>query len=254
MERQELKEKIIHGYEYRHEHECNYVFSENRTFVCFVRGEEPYECYFCVADNDFNPLFVQEFSAYVNTCGISSSGRYAVAQTANTPTDQARTMLFDVEAGSLLWSVYAPFNWKSISGYTISDEVGLIVEHHEGYDVHYDFSGVVLNVEDLEANRYTHPDVTPYELNAIAQKYIHDVSRDGYDERAFSTALNSIKKAESFPNMSTYQLSQTSQMLGELYEKICDYDKALEAYQKALELNPKAPVKKKIKELEKICS
>lgn len=252
MDLQELKEKIIHGYEYRHEHECNYVFSENRSCACFVNGSEPFECYFCVVDNEFNPILVQELSAYVNACGISASGRYAVAQTANTQADQARTMLFDVEASALLWSIYTPFNWKSITGYAISEDAGLIVENHEGYDVHYSFDGSVLNVADLEANRYTHPDVTPYELNAIAQKYIYDVSKDGYDEDIFAVALNSLQKAASFPNMSTYQLSQTYQLLGELYEKICDYKKALEAYRKALKLNPKAPVKKKIKELEKI--
>ena len=64
--------------------------------------------------------------------------------------------------------------------------------------------------------------------------------------------LKLINSAETYPNMSSYQIMQARIMLIDLYISHKIYGNAYDLCHKTLAINPKAPVKKKIKQLEVI--
>lgn len=93
--------------------------------------------------------------------------------------------------------------------------------------------------------------ISPYaliqEANDIMKKMILDFPRNKEEK-----VLKLINSAETYPNMSSYQVMQARVMLIDLYISHKIYGNAYDLCNKALELNSKAPVKKKIKQLELI--
>lgn len=98
-----------------------------------------------------------------------------------------------------------------------------------------------------------HIDRSPYsmvqEAREIMSKMIIEISRT--KERKVVELLNS---ASTYPNMSKYQLSMARIMLADLYFSHGLFGSAYEHYKIALEDYPKAPVKRKITDLEKMKS
>ena len=98
-----------------------------------------------------------------------------------------------------------------------------------------------------------HIDRSPYsmvqEAREIMSKMIIEISKT--KERKVVELLNA---ASTYPNMSKYQLSMARIMLADLYFSHGLLGSAYEHYKIALEDYPKAPVKRKITDLEKIKS
>lgn len=98
-----------------------------------------------------------------------------------------------------------------------------------------------------------HTNCSPYNLlqeaREIMTKMILEMPRT--KEKKVIELLNA---ASTYPNMSKYQLSMARIILGDLYLSHKIYGSAYEHYNIALEDYPKAPVKRKIAELEKIKS
>lgn len=92
---------------------------------------------------------------------------------------------------------------------------------------------------------------SPYEMlqesRELMMKMILEMPRT--KEKKVVELLNA---AATYPNMSKYQLSMTRIILADLYFSHKVYGSAYEHYKIALEDYPKAPVKRKLAELEKI--
>lgn len=93
------------------------------------------------------------------------------------------------------------------------------------------------------------PTLSPYaliqEANDIMKKMILDFPRNKEEK-----VLKLINAAETYPNMSSYQITQARIMLIDLYISHKIYGNAYDLCNSLLEFNPKAPVKKKVKQLE----
>lgn len=98
-----------------------------------------------------------------------------------------------------------------------------------------------------------HIERSPYsmiqEAREIMTKMIIEISRT--KERKVVELLNA---ASTYPNMSKYQLATARIILGDLYYSHEIYGSAYEHYRIALDDYPKAPVKRKLAELEKMKS
>lgn len=95
---------------------------------------------------------------------------------------------------------------------------------------------------------YLHTRLSPYQLNADALKLIKKLDRK-FSFQIEEKIIILINAASMHPSMSEYQLSLTHQALGDCYYKHGFYESALQRYECGLSLNPRLPVKRKIKEI-----
>ena len=58
--------------------EINFILSHIDTMACFTTLSEPYHGLFAITDMDFNPIYTLETNAYINSCGISDNGEFAI--------------------------------------------------------------------------------------------------------------------------------------------------------------------------------
>lgn len=94
-------------------------------------------------------------------------------------------------------------------------------------------------------------DISPYFLNDVSNKIIDEmnIKYNIEKEKALIHILNDILNDD---NMSKYQLSLTCKKLGDYYYDAKRFKESNDIYNIGLKLNSKLPVKKKIKETEKI--
>lgn len=94
---------------------------------------------------------------------------------------------------------------------------------------------------------------SPYSILAEANRLISESTKKGgfppdYEKQIISL----LNAAESYPNMSTYQLSLAHKDLADLYSSLEITGSAIEHYEIALRMNPKIAVKKKLKQLKSL--
>lgn len=94
-------------------------------------------------------------------------------------------------------------------------------------------------------------DYTPYEYVNKANELMKQMILD-FPRKKEEKVLLLINSAETYPNMSTYQIMQARIFLIDLYISHKIYGNAYDLCLKTLEAYPKASVKNKIKKLEKI--
>lgn len=104
---------------------------------------------------------------------------------------------------------------------------------------------------EQEKEYYRKPKISPYILNEKAKKLITDIQTGIVKlEEAEQEILELLEKMKA-SNMSTYQLSITYKMMGDIYFNCNIDDKCLTMYETGISLYPNLPVKKAIKTLKK---
>ncbi len=94
---------------------------------------------------------------------------------------------------------------------------------------------------------------SPYSLLAEANRLISESMENGSFLPNYEKQIISLLNAsESYPNMSTYQLSLAHRDLADLYASLGITGSAIDHYEIALRMNPKIAVKKKLKQLKSI--
>lgn len=96
---------------------------------------------------------------------------------------------------------------------------------------------------------YMLTDLSPYRLNSDASTLISKL-RHRFSPSLEQKVIILINAAEAHPNISKYQIAATRKMLGDFYYENGYYAAALTQYRLGLELNPRMPVKRRVKELE----
>ena len=91
---------------------------------------------------------------------------------------------------------------------------------------------------------------SPYSILAEANRLISESTKEGGFPPDYEKQIVSLlNAAESYPNMSTYQLSLAHKDLADLYCSLEITGSAIEHYKIALRMNPKIAVKKRLKNL-----
>lgn len=93
--------------------------------------------------------------------------------------------------------------------------------------------------------------LSPYELVRDAKERMTKMIL-GMPKKSEKKVIEMLNSASTYPNMSKYQLAMARIMLADLYMSHKVYGSAYEHYKIALQEYPKAPIKKRLKELEKI--
>lgn len=124
-----------------------------------------------------------------------------------------------------------------------------ILQHIETKSNYIEIDNAINFLSKYYINNRRKSDVSPYFLNSLIMKFISDI-KDNYSWEkekviVYILVIDLINDNE----MSSYQLSLTFKELGDYYYNNNQSEEAIEMYTRGLNINPKLPVKKKIKEL-----
>lgn len=194
-------------------------------------------------------LVKREFDANLFNNGISDDGRWSVCQTCNSDNDDGnRLILFDLESGGMLWSVQPETGWGRNYKFDSRAEVLLLEADKFGwlrFNLHTgEFLDTALLIEKKLAIG------NGFDLHQIAADRIAQLSDTGLldesDEIVRILTLALERDLEDYPN----ERAAILRTLGETHERIGDFGSAIDCYKRALALNPRVGIKRRLSQLE----
>lgn len=198
---------------------------------------------------DGRPIGEWNFSANMLNTGISISGKFAIAQLANSSSDDGGCLvLFDLVAGKLLWKKLPESGWANTYEFDETNQ-RLRLCYGGGRKYSYTLSGDFLDQEVLEMDQILKG--TLYEralgIESRIAKLVpdDDVENSWLNEQIVRSVVEAKKARDDKMAARFYRL------LGELYERTSEQSKAIDAYRNAILADPKVGVKRRLGALEK---
>jgi DNA polymerase-3 subunit epsilon len=184
----------------------------------------------------------RRFSANLHTNGLSAGGEFAVCQTCNSPTEDGdKLSLFDLRTGALVWSVNPPTGWASSYRFDVEHQL-LGLGYGELGVFNYSLNGEFLDAERWEEAQIERGDgwgVFEVATDRLEQ-YRGTLNAKTASEllRLFDIAAERLKELGPVASIERHR--------GEIYEQLGDRQAAIAHYEKALAIDPKAGVKRKL--------
>jgi DNA polymerase-3 subunit epsilon len=182
------------------------------------------------------------FEANLHTNGLSDNGEFAVCQTCNSPTEDGNKLsFFDLRTGALIWSINPPTGWASSYRFDVERQL-LGLGYGELGVFNYSFNG-----EFLDADRWEEAQIERGDGWAIFQ-----IATDRLEQHQASLDANTASELLRLFDIAAERLQQLGSVAvierrrGEIYEQLGDKQSAIAQYEKALALDPKAGVKRKL--------
>lgn len=203
---------------------------------------------FYVFSVDGKPLTKKKFKANLYNSAISRSGRFAICQTANSPSEEDgnRLTAFDVETNTQLFSINPPSGWANSYEFDeASGKVGVLLEGIGTF--YYDRQGQFLDTERLDLARLNCDRYADVLMTAEQMMKRTDLS-----EHIAQAVLEAAQRAcrigaDNDPSWKAVALK----IQGFAHEFLHNDAEALAAFEDALKLNPKIGVKRKADSLRK---
>jgi hypothetical protein len=186
-------------------------------------------------------LLKRKFTANLATSAISKTGKYAVCQTCNSETEDSGSLfLFDVQTGKQLFSASPKAGWTS--DYHIDEERVEVVAHIRDVGAfRYDRNGVFIDAARFREQSLESKD--PFAALRAAEEYLSESSltqdRGHQVVKALDRALNQT------PAVDIKWQAEFLKWKGIAHEALKETTEALNAYEKALSINPKVGVKRR---------
>ena len=193
-------------------------------------------------------LTKRRFEANLYNSTISSSGRYAICQTANNPgkEDGNRLTAFDVERNVQLFSIHPPTGWAD--KYRFDEDIpkfGVFKDRIGTF--YYDARGNFVDSEQFLAARLN---CDRYDVILLAAEEI--LKAPELDDQLAEIALEAATRALLLgANRDPYRNVLALKMQGLAHEFLHNYKEAVTAFDEALKINPKIGVKRKADSLRK---
>jgi len=199
---------------------------------------------FYAIDRNGETLIRKRFRANLFRNELSLDGRFAVCQTANSDNDDgARLTFFDLKARDILWHCHPP-DWGTDSYEFDADKEILYLKYRDGSIFRYSFGGEFLDAERWEDERLKR--INGFELHFMARQKINSLE-DIFDSRIVNEIFLLLETALQ-RGLDPYLNEQAAihRTMGEMFEKLRQMNKAIEHYEKALDLNPRIGLKRKL--------
>lgn len=197
----------------------------------------------CAFRVDGQRLLEREFSANLGSNGISYDGSIAICQTANAPgsPDSNRHFLFDLEAGQEVAS------WVQETGWTQSYEVdparqSVVLVGQDNERVEYGFDGEMLDRSAWQRARIATGDIDV--IRALAGSLATESLPDLQDT-LFAGLNVAITSGD------PWRQARALRIRGEMHEAAGQLEAAIEAYDRALMIDPQVGVARKLAQLQK---
>ena len=191
---------------------------------------------------DGTQLVTQQFSANLMSNSLSPDGKFAICQTANAPgsADSCRYMLFDLAAGREMarWDVET--GWAEHYEWNC-EERRVYLCMKDGERVGYDFTGIMVEREAWQLRR-----IGAGDLNVI-QAVLVAASANNHPLRSEIIAGLGVAARDG----EIWQQARAYRLLGELHEQAGEISQAVKAYDKALTIDPKVGVARRVEQLRK---
>ena len=192
-------------------------------------------------------LLRRKFTANLASSSISKTGKYAVCQTCNSETEDSGSLfLFDLQTGKQLFSALPEAGWTG--DYDIDEESVEVVAHIRDVGAfRYDRNGVFIDASRFREQSLEGKD--PFAALRAAEDYLSQSSlteeRGRQIVKALDRALNQV------PAVDIRWQAEFLKWKGMAHEELGETTDALNAYEKALSINPKVGVKRRAAALAK---
>ncbi|MBS0343205.1 MAG: tetratricopeptide repeat protein [Proteobacteria bacterium] len=192
----------------------------------------------------------RHYRANVFNIGLSRCGRFAAVQTANAPNDDGNLLeVLDLDRGCTVFAVPPATGWADRYSFDTDADGRLIavgVEHKGLGRFSYSASGEFQDAQAFQAARLDKGDYATKIMSA--RDLLKTDSTADNARKALSTADAALAEgAKDAPDWS----SIAHRVRGEAYELLGQLPEALEAFERALSLNPKVGVQKRAVALRK---
>lgn len=191
---------------------------------------------------DGQKLLEREFSANLGSSGISSDGRFAICQTLHAPgsPDSNRHFLFDLEVGQEIAS------WMQETGWTNSYEIdstnrSVVLVGQDEERVGYGFDGEMLDREGWQRGRIAIGDIDV--IRSVAGSLDQNPSPDS--RAALFAGLDAA-----FASGEGWRQARALRIRGEMHEQAGELEAAIDAYDRALSIDPQVGVARKLAKLQ----
>ncbi len=222
------------------------------TFVLadWLFGDDLKSIFYAFA-SDGSELIRQTFSANMLNTGLSESGQFAVAQLANSNSEDSGCLaFFDLLHKKLLWKQVPIPGWAET--YMFNDQekrLGLVYQDKGIYE--YTYTGDFVDFNRWEKDRIKF--ASGFEIVSIVQEKLEKSSIGGLKQEDAEDLINMLTNAlknslNDYPN----EQAKAHRIIGEIYEKLGDLRLAIQEYELAIKLNPKVGLKRQLEKLKKM--
>lgn len=198
---------------------------------------------FLIFDSTGKELFIKKTTANLGACAISSDSKFAIFETFSSETeDSNKFFIIDVKQSRIVSTFLRPHSFKTAE---INTEKGSIkLKDYHGFIFEIDFNGNHINRHNYEmqvmqeGSNYQKLCLyggKPDELKFRDQKYL----------QLLIEALDDKDSLHGFGEDRLYR------RIGEYYDAVGDISKAIENWDKAIQINPKVGIKRKLDALKK---
>lgn len=228
--------------------------ADNGTFSLLSSPNDELSGQLHVFDNKCVGLFDFFFTANTGASGLSEMGKFAAVTTANSTTAHAQQLFFfNIESKKMLWHIHPtsghwPMNINIDEKSRVITMVNSMHDFPHSLEYTYDFDGNFLDAEKLKSDTLAYG--SSYSIYSIYK----EEAEAHYDSGASKLPefLDDLIKLTNHVDADEHIRAKINRLLGELYEANNNPASALECYEKALSLDSKVGVKRKVSKLQKI--
>lgn len=220
--------------------EC-YVSNEGIIICCDWQYSDVPKGKFLIFDTSGEKIFFKNTKANLGTCAISENSKFALFETYNSDTSDD-IFIVDIQQKQIIQSFQRPTSFNKA---IIDDENKRIkLEDPKGLLFEIDFAGAQTNKSEYENQIMTKGSV--FDQFCLYSQKSDDVKfKDTNYLDLLKNALTDKESSYSFGKASIYR------MIGEYYEANGDIPKTIENWEKAMQIDSKIGVKRKLVTLKK---
>ena len=198
---------------------------------------------FLIFNSTGEELFSKKTTANLGNCAISDNSQIALFETHNSDTsDGDKIFIVDISQKQVIHKFERPSSFNSAIIDTEAKRIKL--KDHKGFVFEIDFEGNQTNAEEYENHILTKGSVYD-RLWVYADKPDEIKLKDPKYLELLITALTDTDASYSFGKDKIYR------MIGEYYEANDNIEQTIENWEKAVSINPKVGVKRKLDNLKK---
>ncbi|WP_268223537.1 tetratricopeptide repeat protein [Sinomicrobium oceani] len=236
------KRKLLFEKSIQRPNDC-YVSNNGFVICCDWLNAEELAGRFIIFDINGEIVFSKKTTANLGACGISNDSKIAIFETNNSDTEDGdKIFIIDIEERKILNKFERPTSFNSAVIDTATKRIELI--DHKKFIFEIDFEGNQTNTPEYEEQIM--------EKGTVYDKlWLYSTKTDHlkFNDEKY---LDILELALTDKNASySYGKDRIYRMIGEYYEAQGKVKQTIENWEKAIELNPKVGVKRKLNALKK---
>jgi hypothetical protein len=220
-----------------------YVSNNGIVICCDWLNSEELIGKFLIFGSTGEQLFVKKTTANLGACGISDNGKIALFETYSSETEDGdKIFIIDVGAKAIVSSFDRPSAFNNVIIDTTEKRIKLIDNRKFIFEI--DFEGNQTNQAEYENQIMTQGSV--YDRLCLYSSKPDEVK---FSDRVYKEILENAL----IDNDASYSFGKDRvfRMMGEYFEANGDIQRTIDNWEKAIEINPKVGVKRKLDTLRK---